>query len=145
MTDFTEQWKKGELPKGEEYWVILTDEWYSRNPVEPVRAFYSCECEFEGYLDDDIKEVLDKVPTYQEYQALLSDQLAKNEGVEINAELKAIIKKREIKINELYEDIDRFADSNLDLIKNIETLVQTLLKVSPEHREWLETNFKEYL
>ena len=25
------------------------------------------------------------------------------------------------------------------------TIAQTLLKVSPEHREWLETNFKEYL
>ena len=31
------------------------------------------------------------------------------------------------------------------LLSDIKTLAQTLLKVSPEHREWLETNFKEYL
>ena len=39
--------------------------------------------------DDEIAEVLEKVPSYEEYQKLLSDQLAKNEGVEINAELEA--------------------------------------------------------
>ena len=39
--------------------------------------------------DDEIAEVLGKVPSYDEYQTLLSDQLAKNEGEEINAELQA--------------------------------------------------------
>lgn len=28
---------------------------------------------------------------------------------------------------------------------DIREIIKTLLKVSPEHREWLETNFKEYL
>ena len=68
--NLTEQWKKGELKEGEEYWVILTKEWYLRNPVEPVRAFYSCDCEFEGYYDDDIKEVLAPVPSYEEWKEL---------------------------------------------------------------------------
>lgn len=39
--------------------------------------------------DDEIAEVLGKVPSYEEYKQLLSDQLAKNEGIEINAELEA--------------------------------------------------------
>lgn len=135
MTDLNEKWKKGELPEG----------WYYSQEKHGVEI---CHWDSDHGMWDTIfgsEQVLAKVPTYQEYQALLSDSLAKNEGVEINAELEATIKKREIKIKELYETIDIFADINLDLIKNIETLVQTLLKVSPEHREWLETNFKEYL
>lgn len=132
MTNLTEQWKKGELPEGEYY---IQSDWCDGVEIRYVH----------NNSGDMYDEILTPVPNYEEYQALLSDQLAKNEGVEINAELEAIIKKRETKIKELYETIDKFADSNLDLIKNIETLAQTLLKVSPEHREWLETNFKEYL
>lgn len=43
--------------------------------------------------DDEIAGVLGIVPSYEEYQKLLSDQLAKNEGIEINAELEARLKK----------------------------------------------------
>jgi hypothetical protein len=86
MTDLTEQWKKGELKEGKEYWVILTDEWYSRNPVEPVRAFYSCECEFEGYLDDDIKEVLAPVPSYKEWQETLQALDAAHKAIKMEDE-----------------------------------------------------------
>lgn len=32
-----------------------------------------------------------------------------------------------------------------ELKDKISTLVKVLLKVSPEHRGWLEANFKEYL
>ena len=38
-----------------------------------------------------------------------------------------------------------YSDMNRWLKQDCKTLAQTLLKVSPEHREWLETNFKEYL
>lgn len=68
--DLTEQWKKGKLEVGEEYWVILTDERYLRSIVVPVRAFYSCECGFEGYLDNEIKEVLAPVPNYEKWKSL---------------------------------------------------------------------------
>ena len=124
MTDLTEKWKKGELIEGKKYYCE------SKNIVDIFEAECCCKgqndewwklknekhCFNNVYHKNDIK-VLAPVPSYTEYQALLSDQLAKNEGVEINAELEADCK----------------------------TLAQTLLKVSPEHREWLETNFKEYL
>ena len=103
MTDLTEQWKKGELKKGEEYWVILTDEWYSRNPVEPARAFYSYDCEFEGYLDDDIEQVLAPLPSYEEWEQLQNwadftkDYHGLREKLEIaeyeNVQLKELLKK----------------------------------------------------
>ena len=32
-----------------------------------------------------------------------------------------------------------------ELKEKISVLVRVLLKVSPEHRAWLEVNFKEYL
>lgn len=39
------------------------------------------------------KKTFCEVPSYEEYQSLLSDQLAKNEGEEINAELTERLKK----------------------------------------------------
>ena len=120
MTDLTEQWKKGELPNGE-YYIIddlglnTTDKYFKGT----------------GFGIEKPQKILAKVPTYDEYQALLSDQLAKNEGVEVNAELK----------NSLYSMTQAWQIAE----QQAKTLVQTLLKVSPEHREWLETNFKEYL
>lgn len=83
----TEQWKKGELQEG---WYYIKDEngiiYCAENCLnydcindKAERAFY--------YAETEIKEVLAPVPTYGEYQALLSDQLAKQEGEEIIAEL----------------------------------------------------------
>jgi len=73
MTNLTEQWKKGELPDG----------WYY------VRCAWSDEVEIRYVHNgvDDWQEIIAEVPSFEEYQKLLSDQLAKNEGEEINAEL----------------------------------------------------------
>lgn len=79
----TEQWSDGTLP---ERWYYVV-----RERDDEILMLY-----FEGdyFLDTDvpidsenIKEVLAPVPSYDEYQTLLSDQLAKNEADEINAEL----------------------------------------------------------
>lgn len=76
----TEKWHKGELPSG----------WYW---VKGVRAegIYAYTSEYLNNIDRpaDGEKIVEKVPSYEEYQKLLSDQLAKNEGVEINAELEA--------------------------------------------------------
>ena len=114
MTDLTEQWKKGELKEGEEYWVILTDEWYLRNPVEPVRAFYSCECEFEGYLDDDIKEVLAPVPSYKKYTSLVN---WKEDLTELCKVKERIIKK--------YENTDAWWNAKYTELKEENTKLKT--------------------
>lgn len=94
--DLTELWKKGKLEVGEEYWVILTDERYLRSIVVPVRAFYSCECGFEGYLDNEIKEVLAPVPSFEEYKDLkLHDEKATiklGEKIIENDKLKSLLK-----------------------------------------------------
>ncbi len=138
MTDLTEQWKKGELKAGYYY---VKNEFGNIFPTD-----YSEEYDIindSGVLGfwnevSEITEVIDKVPTYEEWQALLSDQLAKNEGVEINAELEA-------ENNKLRRDYISTTKNRIEDFNNAKTLAQTLLKVSPEHREWLETNFKEYL
>lgn len=164
--DLTEKWKKGKLKAGYYY---VKNEFGNIFPSDYSEEYDSInDCGVLGFWNEvsEITEVTDKVPSYEEWKASekynkhleekikiyerkekqhTDDAIAYNELVEINAELKATIKKRETKIKELYETIDKFADSNLDLIKNIETLAQTLLKVSPEHREWLEVNYKEYL
>ena len=83
----TEEWKKGELPEG--YYYVKDGEnmiaeyidGYFYNDGLPMTSF-------SGGVD----KVLAKVPTYSEYLALQSDSLAKNEGAEIVAELKKIVK-----------------------------------------------------
>lgn len=86
MTNLTEQWEKGELPSGR-YWVKMS----YQGAIIPL--YYSEDYGFEYddhfYDFEEISEVLAEVPSFEEYQQLLSDQLAKNEGVEINAELEA--------------------------------------------------------
>lgn len=74
MTNLTERWKKGELPSGFYY--------IRRGLSKRIDMSYLGGAFFEGNI-----EVILPVPSYEEYQQLLSDQLAKNEGVEINAEL----------------------------------------------------------
>lgn len=84
MTDLTEQWEKGELELDKNYYLELED-----GTIE-IQMFVG------GFLcreDNEVKEVLAKVPTYSEYLALQSDSLAKNEGAEIIAELEEDNKK----------------------------------------------------
>ena len=75
MTNLTDKWKKGKLPEGFYY----------------VRCAWSDEVEIRYVHNgvDEWQEIIAEVPSYEEYQKLLSYQLAKNEGVEINAELEA--------------------------------------------------------
>lgn len=134
--DLTELWRKGKLPSGEYYIKI--------DGVD-ARA-----CYFEGFgftegEPEEIEEILDKVPTYEKYQALLSDQLAKNEGVEINAELEAKNEKLRQEIKEWQKMARRILPALIPVQKDMKTLIETLLKVSPEHKAWLEKNYKEYL
>lgn len=68
----------------------------------------------------------------------LTEQLTKNEGVEINAELKA-------KNEKLRTTISFVRNENVKRNNDCKILAQTLLKVSPEHKAWLEKNYKEYL
>lgn len=78
MNDLTEKWKKGELENGT-YYVRL-------NHDSSTIDVFDCGVWWNNAWHE-ITEVLEEVPSYDEYQKLLSDQLAKNEGEEINAEL----------------------------------------------------------
>lgn len=89
MNDLTDKWKKGELKAGYYY---VKNEFGNIFPSDYSEEYDSInDCGVLGFWNEvsEIIEVLTEVPTYKEYQALLSDQLAKNEGVEINAELEA--------------------------------------------------------
>lgn len=103
MTDLTEQWKKGELPSGM-YYIELKD----GDIVKDVYAFGSWGNINEHFL----KQVLAEVPSYEEYQKLLSDQLAKIEGEEINAELEAEIKEKETQRIELMMKLNDVNNEN---------------------------------
>lgn len=77
--------------------------------------------------DDEIAEVLGKVPSYEEYQQLLSDQLAKNEGVEINAEFEAENKRLKYDVGNLGYKIKNQRHEIDNRLKEIEKL-KSLLK-----------------
>lgn len=85
-------------------------------------------------------------------EQLESETLAKNEGTEIIAELEVEIKEKETKRIELMTRLNDVNNENhaleiesTKLKTDCKTLAQILLKVSPEHKDWLEKNFKEYL
>ena len=106
MADFTKQFENDKLAKGTYYCRSRLD---GRECLAVIR--YDGElydADYNGTLNKGYWNILDKVPTYEEYQALLSDSLAKNKGVEINAELKAENKK--------LKEIIKFA---IDGIRNI--------------------------
>ena len=79
----TEKWKDEQLEDGF-YWLKVN---VGSGDYIDIVKYNSDDVDFVRYYNDCIKEVVEKVPSYEEYQVLLSDQLAKNEAVEINAEL----------------------------------------------------------
>lgn len=102
----TEQWGKGELSEGK-YWIKLN--WGD----EIIMADYCgglFELDDHWYDAEEVLEVLAEVPTYKEYQQLLSDQLAKQEGEEIIAELEHenLLLKEELKIAIPKENLRRY-------------------------------------
>lgn len=78
----TEKWKKGDLPNGWYYVRLIRGEYRIDLYINGKNEWIDCP-------DNIIDAVICEVPSFEEYQKLLSDQLAKNEGVEINAELEA--------------------------------------------------------
>jgi len=87
MTNLTEQLKKGKLKLGEHYYYTTIF-----SPTVHIQNFTRDVISFQDFKET-VAEVLAPVPSYEEYQSLLSDQLAKNEGVEINNELEERLKK----------------------------------------------------
>ena len=77
MTDLTEQLKKGELLGGW-YYIKAIDRFTFPFGIAFIRG-KEITISFPHLLDDEIEQVLAKVPTYHEYLALQSDSLAKNE------------------------------------------------------------------
>lgn len=140
MTDLTEQWEKDEIYKGTYYCKSKLDGHQCIASFVSNRDLF--DCDYKGTLNKGYWEVLAEVPSYEEWEKL--NWYAGN-GVEKNQELKmenTKLKERLKKTQELELEVRK---ENAKLIKDCKTLAQTLLKVSPEHREWLETNFKEYL
>lgn len=81
----TEKWKDGEL-NGGYYYVLLYGEKYPMIDHTKYNLL-SHKIEWETFDSNAVESVVEEVPSYEEYQALLSDQLAKKEADEINAEL----------------------------------------------------------
>lgn len=126
MTNLTEQWNKDKLKDG--FYYVAIDEPFMPKKVEIIE-FYKTG--FETDMDSNyMHEVLSEVPSYEEYQKLLSDQLAKNEGVEINAELEERLKKTQ----ELEQDFFAYqkmlnkADKDLNKYYLENTKLKELLK-----------------
>ena len=86
----TEQWKDGTLHSGE-YYIKLDDGSFTTDKYFGKSG---------GFAEEIPVEVIYSVPTYEEYLGLLSDQLAKNEAEEINAELEAENKRLKEQIEE---------------------------------------------
>lgn len=105
QASLTDKWKQGKLPEGFYY----------------VRCAWSDEVEIRYVHNgvDEWQEIVAEVPTFDEYQKLLSDQLAKNEGVEINAELEAENKELKELLDDCRIELYYWNDKDCELIVRI--------------------------
>lgn len=129
MTNLTEQWKKGKLPDGF-YWIEFEDGEILLTTFSSMHGFICCDSLCD---DENIKQILEEMPSYEEYQKLLSDQLAKNEGAEINAELEERLKKTQ----KLELDLRRENRKLKELLKDCKPFVE-LCNYTPENKRLLE-------
>ena len=111
MTDLTEQYRKGELELDKNYYIELED-----GTIE-IQMFVG------GFLcrkDNEVKEVLNKVPSYDEWQAKLEE----------NTKLKELLK-------ECRDEIDylrKHYKGNIDHLKNNTRLDKEINQVLGEDK-----------
>lgn len=125
MTDLTDKWKKGELPEG---WY-----WVKDSRAEGIYA-YTAEYLNNMYRPRNSERIIEKVPNYEEWKAKLEE----------NTKLKTENKWYSEQLNEAVKKIDKLKEQKKPT-SDCKTLAQKLLQVKPELREWLETNYGEYL
>jgi hypothetical protein len=147
----TEQLYEGTLPTG---W------YYFNNGVETYIVLYSNANTKDRKLQEPSGlTVLGEVPSYEEYIALQSDSLAKNEGAEIVAELDGRLKKtqklelglrrekikKDTEIKMLYDQLEVKNNLLKAYQEAASVFGRKLLQAKPELREWLEKHYGEYL
>ena len=109
--ELTEKLRNGELPDGH-YYMIFSG-WN-------MQTFLSIAYYSRNYIDANVIEVLAPVPSYDEYAELTQKigrleldneglEMAHNEGVEINAELKSENKKLKEQLAEANDVIKKYA------------------------------------
>lgn len=106
MTDLTEQWKKGELPVGYYY---VKNEFNNIFPSDYSESYDSInDAVIKDFFTEvsEIKEVLDKVPSYDELQNMnnaVNECMAANiKLVEENEKLKEELSRESYKVSEAY-------------------------------------------
>lgn len=126
MTNLTDKLKKGELKLGEHYYytTIFSPTVYIQNFTRDVISFQD--------FKETVAEVLAPVPSYEEYQQLLSEQLAKNEGVEINAELEAENTKLKELLKKCLEVFEMVAGETIYFAKSVDECIDKINQVLGE-------------
>ena len=156
MTDLTDKWKKGELPSG--YYYVKNE----FGNIFPSDYSENYDCISDTVIKDfftevsEIKEVLEPVPSYEEYTKLKEElkdyeYQHKQDGIcyddifcklELARKENRQLKERLKKTQELELEVRK---ENARLKTDCRTVAQKLLQVKPELRDWLEVNYGEYL
>lgn len=122
MTDLTEQWKKGELPEGW-YWCKCYDE-------ETKLLYYDGDCfelddpETKNYYfflkkDGAEIEILEEVPTFEEWQASEKYNKHLEEVIKIYERKDKQVTETSIAYNELLEEYQKLKESRAELNSDI--------------------------
>ncbi|MBO7714378.1 MAG: hypothetical protein J6S85_12455 [Methanobrevibacter sp.] len=129
QANLTELWKKGELPSRDDDHLWLA--YYIKHKDGYIHADSLWRGQWGTADRNSIEEILAPVPTYQEYLALESDSLAKNEGEEIIAELEAENEKLKTEYEKECHRADELEDSYWKSEKENQKLKELLKECVP--------------
>ncbi len=120
MSDLTEEFFNNTLDPSEEYYIKLDN-----GAVVTDNAYVDGnEVVFMNHKKHEIEKVLTLVPSYLELKRLESDRLAKNEGVEIVAELEEENTRLKSKRDKLAYDLGVADTKNGELLRLLKEWVE---------------------
>ena len=115
----TEQWKKGELEFGKEYYVHFED-----GEIDTAQWCYYTNQNKYGFDVDEVKEVLAPVPSYEEWKSMGKFAMEAMKVAEENQQLKELIKECYKMLAQYHvENSEPSLDENIELLTKIDNAI----------------------
>ena len=122
----TEQWKKGELSEGRYY--------FRHNDNSTPFAWFGSKKVYDGYSNDEVKEVLAPVPSYEEWQAKDEENiLLKAENIKLKKQSELDFQRADAREYELATKFNNLYTENQQLKTQIARLTEIVGVLPSNH------------